>query len=180
MRCRRASADLLVTDNVTLDVVPGELHAIIGPNGAGKTTLINQISGAWRRMPAASSFAGRDVTALPIHARALHAASRDRSRSRRSCRRFRRWRMSRWQCRRAPASSFRFFGRADDEAALNEPAMAALQEVGLAERVHVSRRASFAWRAAGARTCDCARDASRNCCCWTSRWPAPAARRPRD
>ena len=36
---------LRVTDEVTLDVRPGELHAVIGPNGAGKTTLINQISG---------------------------------------------------------------------------------------------------------------------------------------
>ena len=36
---------LLVTDEVSIDVKEGELHAIIGPNGAGKTTLINQLSG---------------------------------------------------------------------------------------------------------------------------------------
>ncbi len=36
---------LTVTDQVDLDIMPGELHAIIGPNGAGKTTLIGQIVG---------------------------------------------------------------------------------------------------------------------------------------
>ena len=42
---RKSFGALAVTDGVTLDVAPGELHAVIGPNGAGKTTLINQISG---------------------------------------------------------------------------------------------------------------------------------------
>ena len=36
---------LVVTDRVSLNVFPGELHALIGPNGAGKSTLINQITG---------------------------------------------------------------------------------------------------------------------------------------
>ena len=36
---------LTVTDDLSLDVHAGELHAVIGPNGAGKTTLIGQLSG---------------------------------------------------------------------------------------------------------------------------------------
>ena len=34
------------TDNLSLTVLPGELHAVIGPNGAGKTTLITQLCGS--------------------------------------------------------------------------------------------------------------------------------------
>lgn len=61
---------LLVTDEVSLDIAPGELHAIIGPNGAGKTTLINQLSGELRSDSGSVLFEGQDVTSQGIHARA--------------------------------------------------------------------------------------------------------------
>ncbi len=35
-------------DNINLEIVSGELHALIGPNGAGKTTLISLITGILR------------------------------------------------------------------------------------------------------------------------------------
>jgi len=41
----RAFGNLVVTDDVNLDIAPGERHVIIGPNGAGKTSLVNQIGG---------------------------------------------------------------------------------------------------------------------------------------
>ena len=58
------------TDNLTLAVETGELHAVIGPNGAGKTTLISQLSGAQRPDTGRILFKGRDITALPTHRRA--------------------------------------------------------------------------------------------------------------
>jgi branched-chain amino acid transport system ATP-binding protein len=61
---------ILVTDEVSLDLAPGELHAIIGPNGAGKTTLINQLSGEMASNEGRVWFDGQDVTNLPIHSRA--------------------------------------------------------------------------------------------------------------
>jgi branched-chain amino acid transport system ATP-binding protein len=60
----------VVTDGVSIDIRPGELHAIIGPNGAGKTTLINQLSGELQSNEGRVLFADRDVTAQPIHRRA--------------------------------------------------------------------------------------------------------------
>lgn len=61
---------ILVTDQVSLDLQEGELHAIIGPNGAGKTTLINQLSGELRSDSGSIRFDGLDVTQLGINARA--------------------------------------------------------------------------------------------------------------
>lgn len=61
---------VLVTDQVSLDIAEGELHAIIGPNGAGKTTLINQLSGEMASNEGKVWFNGADVTGEPIHARA--------------------------------------------------------------------------------------------------------------
>src|SRR5471032_926922 len=60
---------LLATDNVSIDVVPGEIHALIGPNGAGKTTLVGQLTGALAPDSGTIRFAGRDITRLPVHAR---------------------------------------------------------------------------------------------------------------
>lgn len=61
---------ITVTDQVSLDIRPGELHAIIGPNGAGKTTLINQLSGELASNAGKVWYDGQDVTAQPIYVRA--------------------------------------------------------------------------------------------------------------
>lgn len=56
---------LTATDNVSLTVNAGEIHALIGPNGAGKSTLINQICGELIPNAGHIHLAGRDVTKLP-------------------------------------------------------------------------------------------------------------------
>jgi branched-chain amino acid transport system ATP-binding protein len=65
----RRFGGLVATDNLSLDVLPGELHAIIGPNGAGKTTLISQLTGQLTPNSGAIHFAGQDITRLPAYRR---------------------------------------------------------------------------------------------------------------
>ena len=60
----RRYGGITATDNLSMEVVPGELHAIIGPNGAGKTTLISQLTGQVMPNSGTIRFAGRDVRAL--------------------------------------------------------------------------------------------------------------------
>ena len=133
---RKRFGGLLVTDDVTLDVVPGELHAIIGPNGAGKTTLINQISGTLSSDAGRILFAGQDITALPVHARAQCGIARSFQITS-ILPEFSALENVALAVQAHAGTSYRFFGRAQDEAALNEPALAALRETGLAERAHI-------------------------------------------
>jgi branched-chain amino acid transport system ATP-binding protein len=127
---------LRVTDKVTLDVRPGELHAVIGPNGAGKTTLINQISGALRPDAGRIIFCGEDVTRLPVERRAQRGLARSFQVTS-ILPRFSVLENVALAVQARSGSSFRFFGRAAGEEALNAPAVAALEQVGLAQRATV-------------------------------------------
>jgi branched-chain amino acid transport system ATP-binding protein len=66
--CKRFGG-VVATDEVTLEIERGEVHALIGPNGAGKTTLIAQISGMLPTDRGRIVFDGADVTHLRAHAR---------------------------------------------------------------------------------------------------------------
>lgn len=55
---------LVATNQVSLDVMPGELHAVIGPNGAGKTTLLSLLSGELPPTSGRIRFEQGDITRL--------------------------------------------------------------------------------------------------------------------
>jgi branched-chain amino acid transport system ATP-binding protein len=135
-KLRKSFGALVVTDDLTFDLMPGELHAVIGPNGAGKTTLIDQMSGLTAPDAGVILFAGRDITALPVHARAALGLARSFQVSS-ILSGFSALENVALAVQSRAGSSFRFFGRAADEAALNGPALAALADVGLAERAHM-------------------------------------------
>lgn len=61
---------LTATDDVTLTLMPGEVHALIGPNGAGKTTLIGQLTGELLPDSGEVLLAGESITRMPVHKRA--------------------------------------------------------------------------------------------------------------
>ena len=67
---------ILASDDITLSVPAGELHAIIGPNGAGKTTLIGQLTGEITPSSGTVTFAGEDITALPTYKRSIKGLAR--------------------------------------------------------------------------------------------------------
>jgi branched-chain amino acid transport system ATP-binding protein len=67
---------LVANDDVHLQVMTGEVHALIGPNGAGKTTLVSQLAGQLRSDRGQVLFDGHDITALSTHQRALRGLVR--------------------------------------------------------------------------------------------------------
>jgi len=72
----KAFGALQASKDVTIDLIPGEIHALIGPNGAGKSTLIQQITGALRPDAGRVILAGEDITGLPTALRARRGLGR--------------------------------------------------------------------------------------------------------
>jgi branched-chain amino acid transport system ATP-binding protein len=73
--CKRFGG-VVATDDVSLEVARGEVHALIGPNGAGKTTLIAQIAGGLATDAGRIVFNGVDITRLSTHARVAAGLAR--------------------------------------------------------------------------------------------------------
>ena len=62
----------MILDGLTLDVSPGEVHALLGANGTGKSTLSHLVMGTEGHAPQGGSITlgGTDITKLAIHERA--------------------------------------------------------------------------------------------------------------
>ncbi len=57
---------LSVTDDVSCELYPGEIHTLIGPNGAGKSTLIGQIAG-WIKPDSGAIYLGNeDISKMSV------------------------------------------------------------------------------------------------------------------
>ncbi|HRE19917.1 MAG TPA: ABC transporter ATP-binding protein [Rhabdaerophilum sp.] len=137
--CKNYGA-LAVTEDVNLALRENELHAIIGPNGAGKTTLIHQISGLVPSDSGRILLDGKEITHLSMPER-VHRGLVRSFQITSILPGFSVLENVALAVQAHEGSSFRFFGRAAAEKKLNEQAMAALAEVGLADRA--SRRAGL-------------------------------------
>ena len=69
-RLRKTYGKRTVVASVDLTVEAGEIVGLLGPNGAGKTTCFYMIVGLVRADGGQISLDGKDLTHLPIHARA--------------------------------------------------------------------------------------------------------------
>jgi branched-chain amino acid transport system ATP-binding protein len=58
---------VMAIENVSFEVVAGEILGLIGPNGAGKTTLVNLITGVARPSHGSITFEGRPLAGLRPH-----------------------------------------------------------------------------------------------------------------
>ncbi len=125
---------VVATDDVTLEIGRGEVHALIGPNGAGKTTLIAQISGMLQPDTGRIFFEGEDVTQLRAWARVRAGLAR----SYQVTSIFRRLSVLdnlALAVQARSGSSFSFWRPVNVETALVEEASSIAAEVGLSEKI---------------------------------------------
>jgi branched-chain amino acid transport system ATP-binding protein len=63
----RAFGGLLAVNDVSFNILRGEIYGLIGPNGAGKTTVINMLSGLLPPTGGTVEFRGRRIERMPAH-----------------------------------------------------------------------------------------------------------------
>ncbi|MEX2127643.1 MAG: ABC transporter ATP-binding protein [Xanthobacteraceae bacterium] len=127
---------VVASDDIVLDVMPGELHAVIGPNGAGKTTLIGELTGEISPDAGRIRFDGSDIVTLPTYRRSALGLARSFQITSLFLD-FTALDNVALAVQAHSGHSFRFWREARDEPELRGPALAALARVGLAERANV-------------------------------------------
>ena len=125
---------VVATNDVTLTVRPGEIHALIGPNGAGKTTLIGQISGGLSTDSGTIRFLDSNVTRISTHERVKLGLAR----SYQITSIFRRWSVIdnlALAVQARSGSSFAFWRPVSAERALFDEARSIAEDIGLGSKL---------------------------------------------
>jgi branched-chain amino acid transport system ATP-binding protein len=125
----------VVSDNIDLDLMASEVHAVIGPNGAGKTTLINQLIGELTPDAGTIHFDGRDITSMPVYQRSLLGLSRSYQITS-VFSDFTALENVSIAAQAHDGHSFGIWHPAAREEQLTRPSLASLQKVGLAEKAN--------------------------------------------
>jgi len=127
---------LKATDDVSLDLCEGEIHALIGPNGAGKSTLIKQISGDYQSDSGSIHFLDQDLAGLGVAERARAGLGRTFQVSSLALE-FSALRNVMLAVQSKSGSSFKFFKSVQKDRDLIDPAMEMLKQVGLEGRAEI-------------------------------------------
>lgn len=124
------------SNNFSLEVAQGELHALIGPNGAGKTTALNQLCG--ELMPDAGRifFDGRQITRMPVYRRAQLGLARSYQITSVFEHLTVRENLS-LAIQAHKGHSFRFWKRAVDDPVIRQAVLQAMTRVGLGKRANM-------------------------------------------
>jgi putative tryptophan/tyrosine transport system ATP-binding protein len=75
----------IALNDLTLRLETGEFGVVIGSNGAGKSSMLNAISGALVLDAGKVLINGDDMTAMPVHKRAIRLARVFQDRWRKTC-----------------------------------------------------------------------------------------------
>ena len=139
---RKTFGGVTALDDVSFEVLPGEILAVIGPNGAGKTTLFNLISRVFPLTSGSITVLGRPIARMPAHAIAPLGVART----------FQNLQVfghmtvlenvmvgchTRGRCEMLPAALRLPLARREEHA-LRERSLGILETVGLSERAHES------------------------------------------
>lgn len=127
---------LKATDDVSIDLYEGEIHALIGPNGAGKSTLIKQISGDYQSDSGSIHFLDQDLAGMGVAERARAGLGRTFQVSSLALE-FSALRNVMLAVQSTSGSSFKFFKSVQKDKDLIDPAMDMLKEVGLEGRADI-------------------------------------------